>query len=128
VEAPFGCDRKASRSAVEIALHDLHQRRFDRDPAVLAALAADVDDRALVGAAKVTDVGAQQFIGAASSAVRIRARSRSIQSLRRRGCGSELRVARSAVTESVGRALGSVLASLGRPTNGIGLDAITSAV
>ena len=49
---------------VEIALEHLHQRRLDGDPAVLAALAADVDDGAVVGAAKVTDVGAQQFIGA----------------------------------------------------------------
>ena len=31
---------------------------------VLAALAADVDDGSVVGAAKVTDVGAPQFIGA----------------------------------------------------------------
>ena len=56
----------------------------------------------------------------ASSAVRIRARSRSSQSLRRRGCGSVLRVARSAATESVGSAFGSVFASLGRPTKASG--------
>jgi hypothetical protein len=31
---------------------------------VLAGLAANVDDGAVVGTAKVTDVGAQQFIGA----------------------------------------------------------------
>ena len=45
-------------------LEDLDQRRLDRDPAVLAALAANVDDGTVITAAKVTDVGAQQFIGA----------------------------------------------------------------
>ena len=48
-------------------LEDLDQRRLDRDSTVLAALAANVDDGAVVGAAKVTDVGAQQFIGAHAS-------------------------------------------------------------
>jgi len=65
--APFDRGRKASRSAVEIALEQLDQCRLDRDAAVFAALAADVDDGAVVGAAKVTDVGAQQFISAQSS-------------------------------------------------------------
>ena len=121
---------KASRSAVEIMLDHADHHRLDGDPAVLAALAANMDDRALVGAAEVTDV-ARNISSArnpASSPVRIRARSRSIQSLRRRGCGSELRVARSAVTESVGRALGRGLASLRRPTNGIGFAGISSEV
>jgi hypothetical protein len=45
-------------------LEGLHQRRFDWDPAVLAALAADVDDGPVVAGPKVTDVGAQQFVGA----------------------------------------------------------------
>ena len=48
----------------EIFLEGLDQRRFDRDSTVLAALAADMDDGAVVGAANVTDIGAQQFIGA----------------------------------------------------------------
>jgi hypothetical protein len=56
------------------------------------------------------------------------ARSRSIQSLRRRGCGSERSAASRAVTESVGCALGSVLARLGRPTSGIGLAGMSSEV
>ena len=54
------------------------------------------------------------------------ARSRSIQSLRRRGTESEWRVARRA--ESVGSAFGSVFANFGRPTNGIGLAGISSEV
>jgi hypothetical protein len=62
--APFGRGGEAGGPAVEIALEDPHQHRFDRDPAVLAALAADVDDGAIVGAPNVTDVGAHQFIGA----------------------------------------------------------------
>lgn len=56
------------------------------------------------------------------------ARSRSVQSLRRRGTESECRVASSAVTESVGSAFGSVFANFGRPTNGIGLAGISSEV
>lgn len=56
------------------------------------------------------------------------ARSRSIQSLRRRGTESEWRVARRAVTESVGTAFGSIFANFGRPTNGIGLPGISSEV
>jgi hypothetical protein len=56
------------------------------------------------------------------------ARSRSTQSLRRRGCGSASRAVRREATASVGSALGSVLASLGRPTIGIGLAVINSAV
>jgi DNA-binding cell septation regulator SpoVG len=49
---------------VEIELEHLDQRRLDRDPADLAALAADLDDGTVVGAVKVTDGGAHQFIGA----------------------------------------------------------------
>jgi hypothetical protein len=45
-------------------LEDCDQRRLDRDPAILAALAADMDDGTVVGASKVADVGAQQFVGA----------------------------------------------------------------
>ena len=45
-------------------LESLHQRGFDRDPAVLTALTADMDDSAVVRAPDVADVGAQQFIGA----------------------------------------------------------------
>jgi len=56
--------RETDGAAVEIDLEGLHQRRFDRDPAVLAALAADMHDGAVVGAPNVTDIGAQQFIGA----------------------------------------------------------------
>ncbi len=58
----------------------------------------------------------------------MRARSRSTQSLRRRGCGSSSSAANSATTESVGNALGRVFASLGRPTSNIGLAPINSAV
>jgi hypothetical protein len=56
------------------------------------------------------------------------ARSRSIQSRRRRGSGSEASAASRAITESVGSAFGSVVAGLGRPTNDIGLAAINSKV
>lgn len=42
--------------------------------------------------------------------------------------GSALRVSGSAATDAVGSALGSVFASLGRPTNGIGLATISSEV
>jgi hypothetical protein len=59
-----GCGGESGRPAVEIVREDLHQRRFDRDAAVLAAFPADVDDGAVVGAAEVTEVGAQQFVGA----------------------------------------------------------------
>jgi hypothetical protein len=59
-----GSGGEAGGAAVEIVLEDLDQRRFDRDPAVFAALAAHVDDSAVLGPAKVTDVGAQQFISA----------------------------------------------------------------
>ena len=57
----------------------------------------------------------------------MRARPVAIQSLRRCS-GSAVRVSSSAETASVGSAVGSVLASLGRPTTGIGLAAIRSAV
>ena len=45
-------------------LENLDQRPFDWDSAVLAALATNMDDGPIVATAKVTDVGAQQFIGA----------------------------------------------------------------
>ena len=64
----------------------------------------------------------------ASSAVRIRARSRSIQSVRRRGSASELIPARRAATKPVGSAFGKVFASLGRPTNDIGFAGMSCAV
>ena len=118
--------RKACRSAVEIALEHPHQRRLDRDAAVFAALAADVDDGAVVGAAEVTDVGAHQFLGAQPSqeagedqgAV---AFDPVVASPRPR---VGMRAPSRAATASAGSALGSVLASLGRPTIGIGLAAI----
>jgi hypothetical protein len=47
-------------------LENLDQRPFDWDSAVLAALATNMDDGPIVATAKVTDVGAQQFIGAQS--------------------------------------------------------------
>jgi hypothetical protein len=47
----------------------------------------------------------------------MRARSRSLRSLRRRGSGSEVNAARRAATESPGSGFGSVLASFGGPTN-----------
>ena len=128
--APIGGGRKSSRSAVEIVLEDVDQRRLDGDPAVFAALAADVDDGAVVGAAKVTDVGAQQFIGAQpgqqggedQGAVAFDPVGAPLR------IWSALRASRRAATESAGNALGSVLASLGRPTIGMGLAAISSAV
>ena len=58
----------------------------------------------------------------------IRARSRCIQFAAPPRLGSVSRAASRAATESVASALGSVLASLGRLTIGIGLDAINSAV
>ncbi len=51
-------------SAVEVVLQDVDEDGFDGDPAVFVAFAADLDDRAVVGAAQVADVGAQQFVGA----------------------------------------------------------------
>ena len=76
--------RETDGAAVEIDLEGLHQRRFDRDPAVLAALAADMHDGAVVGAPNVTDLArnSSSARSPASSPVRIRARSRSIQSRR----------------------------------------------
>jgi hypothetical protein len=57
------CRGEAGGAAVEIVLEGLHQRGFDRDSAVLSALAADVHDGAVGGAPNVTDVGTQQFVG-----------------------------------------------------------------
>ncbi len=45
-------------------LQDVDEDGFDGDPAVFVALAADLDDGTVVGAVKVTDGGAHQFIGA----------------------------------------------------------------
>jgi hypothetical protein len=56
------------------------------------------------------------------------ARSRSIQSLRRRGAVSVARAPSRAVTDPAGKAFGSVLATLGRPICGIGFAGISSAV
>jgi hypothetical protein len=123
------CGGESGRAAVEISLKHLDERRFDRDPAVLAALAADMDDAAS-SVRRRSPMLARNSSSArspASSAVRMRARSRSIQSLRRRS-GYVLRVPRRAATESVGNAFGSLFAGLGRPTNGIGLATMSSAV
>ena len=111
-------------------LEDCDQRRLDRDPAILAALAAEMDDGTVVGASKVATLArnSSSARSPARSPVRIRARSRSIHSLRRRGSGSELNAARRAATESPGSAFGSVLASFGRPTDCIGLAGISSEV
>ena len=51
-------------SAVEVVLEDVDEDGFDGDPAVFVALAADLEDRAVVGAAQVADVGAHQLVGA----------------------------------------------------------------
>jgi hypothetical protein len=55
--ALLGCGGESGRSAVEIILDDLDQRRFDRHPAVPAAVAVDMNNGAIVGTSKVTDVG-----------------------------------------------------------------------
>lgn len=57
------CGGESGRAAVEISLKHLDQCRFDRDPAVLAALAANMYDGPVVGASEVTDAGTQHFIG-----------------------------------------------------------------
>lgn len=60
---PASCYRVGTAyPAVEIVFEDLDERRFDRDPAVLAALAANVDHGTVVAAPKVADVGTQEFI------------------------------------------------------------------
>ena len=89
-----------------------------------------MDDGPVVGASKVTDVGAQQFIGAQPGQQRGEDEGAVAFDpvAARRGSGSELRAARSAATESAGSAFGSVFASFGRPTSGIGLAAISSEV
>jgi hypothetical protein len=80
---------------------------------------------AVVGAPKVADVGAQQRVGA--QAGKKPGKDEGAVAFdpvaARRGSASELRVASSAATESVGSAFGSVLARLVRPTSGIGLAA-----
>ena len=45
-------------------LEDVDEDGFDGDAAVFVALAADLDDGAVVGAAQVADVGAHQLVGA----------------------------------------------------------------
>jgi hypothetical protein len=65
-----GLWRGTARAVVEMLLDDLDQRGFNRDPAVLAAVPANVNDGTVVTGAKVTDVGAQQFIGAQAGAAR----------------------------------------------------------
>ena len=104
--------------------------RLDGYAPVFVAFAAYLQDRTVGCLSDVGDVGAHQFIGAqpASRAVRMRARSRSIQSPDRCGSGSTSRADSRAVTASAGNALGSVLAVLGGPISGIGFAAINSAV
>ena len=63
-----------------------------------------------------------------SSAVKMIARSRSGQSLRRRCCSAFPVAATSSLTTLWCSALGSVLVVLGRPTWGIGLAGMSSAV
>jgi hypothetical protein len=45
-------------------LEDVDEDGFDGDAAVFVALAADLKDGAVVGAAEVADVGAQHLVGA----------------------------------------------------------------
>ena len=84
----------------------------------------------IVATAKVTDVGAQQFIGAQPG--QQRGKDQGAVALHPVVAPPRLRVGaeggQEGGHESVSSAFGSVLASLGRPTNGIGLDAINSAV
>ena len=124
-----GC-REAGRPATQIAFENFHLRRFDWDPAVLAPLPRTwmTAPSSLRRRSPTLARNSSSARRPASRAVRIRARSRSTQSLRHRGCGSVLSFARSAATEPAGRTFGSVFASLGRPTNCIGLAAISSDV
>ncbi len=109
-------------------LEDVEEDGFDGDPAVFVAFAADLDDGAVVGAADVADVGAHQVVGAqpASSPVMMR-RGPPSQSVDRGRCGSVDAAASRAVTDW-GEGFGSDLGCLGRPTIGIGLAGISSAV
>ena len=109
---------------VKVALDHVDHHGFDGDPAVLAALAVDVADGAVVGAAKVTDVGALQFIGAQPG--QQRGEDQAAVALPPVVAPPRLRVGLEGGDQSVGSALGSVLPSLGRPTICIGLDAISS--
>ena len=93
---------------------------------VLTAFAADVDDGAAVAAAEVTGVGAHRFIGAEPG--QQRGQDHGAVALHPVAAPPRLRSALRAATESGCSALGSILASLGRPTIGMGLAAISSAV
>jgi hypothetical protein len=48
---------------VKVVVENLEKLSADGDSAVLVALAADVEDAAIVGAADVADVGDEQFVG-----------------------------------------------------------------
>jgi hypothetical protein len=49
----------ADRATVEVGLEHVDGCLLDRDPSILTALAADMDDRTIIGTPDVADVGAQ---------------------------------------------------------------------
>src|SRR6478736_4583526 len=64
--ASLGGSREADAAVVEIILENAHERRLNGDPSILAALAMDMNHRAVIATSDVADVGAQEFIGAQS--------------------------------------------------------------
>ena len=56
-------------SAVQVVLEG-RRGRLRRDPGAFVALAADLQDRAVIGAAQVADVGADKFVARARRAAR----------------------------------------------------------
>jgi hypothetical protein len=58
---------ETGRAGVEVAQQDVNELLLQRDSAILAALASDVDDGAVVGDPDVADIRAQQLVGPQTS-------------------------------------------------------------
>lgn len=122
---------KAGGAAVEVGLDDREKFGFNGNAAFFAAFSFDVNDRgAVVGGADVTDVCLTEFLGAQSG----QQRGEDDREIPFGPVGSAFRVAvlcnglQQYFDGGAGRALGRLLASLGRPTNCMGLAASCSPV
>lgn len=121
---------KAGGSRVQVLLEHVNEHLLHWDSAVLVALAAHMDDTALIGGADVANIGADELVGSQSGQNRGQDKGpvALAQSEPRRDARSASSTLRAPETVSTSSPLGSDFGTFSRPISGIGLDWINSAV